>query len=852
MQISLPGTALRASWGRLWLLAITLAAFLLRTWDLDRLPPGLFFDETFNAVDAQQVLAGVTPFFFTGNNGREPLFIYLQAAALSGLGSSAYVLRLVAAAAGVLTIPVTALLAWRLLNWSGSSQLAGQRQSALLAAASLSVLYWHVSLSRLGFRVILLPLLSTLAFYFLARAWQQNRRTDFVWAGFWLGAAQYTYIAARLLPLVVGGFILVELLRASRAHSFSPRLPGLGWLALCATLVAAPLLWTFSQQPDLLAARTGDVSIFAPPSPALPGTPGERLTGNLVGMVGAFFVGGDLNLRHNLPGRPINDPLLALLFVAGLATCLARIRQPAHHLVLLWFVVMLTPSIFSVESPHWLRMAGALPPLVFLYAAGAQALTAWLARWLAPARLLALLLAGLLAGSGSVTAYSYFSQWAQLPALAGSFDADQYEAAAAVRTLLATEPARPLLLTRRLFRSPQMRFLNPDLPAAAPLLAGPAAPQQVTAGTRYLVELGADPSQPLFLLTRGAAGTLAVAQLAPYTTPGNSLVDAVLNRTLPSSPLPGPTNRQPTHLYSGELPAMQLPVDRVEYPLEARFANGIELLGYSLPLDAISCTQRTLPLTLFLRQPTSGSTDETVLFAHLMLPEGQLQDNELPGDGYPSSFWRPGETVDDRRSFALPQPLTSGKAYFEAGFFQQLPDGSLQRVQRVDSRGNPAGDQLVFGPLAVCEGPPPASLDDLVPLRARFEERIELAGLQVAPLSESASALQITLGWRALDRSPSDYTAFVHLLDANGTLVSQLDSPPGGASNPTTLWVPGEQLRSTFALPLPAGLDRAALQKGYQLRVGLYEPVGGRQLALLVEPESPATFLLLPLGEFLP
>jgi hypothetical protein len=164
-----------------------------------------------------------------------------------------------------------------------------------------------------------------------------------------------------------------------------------------------------------LAARTGDVSIFAPPSPALPGTPGERLTGNLGGMVGAFFVGGDLNLRHNLPGRPINDPLLALLFVAGLATCLARIRQPAHHLVLLWFVVMLTPSIFSVESPHWLRMAGALPPLVFLYAAGAQALTAWLARWLALARLLALLLAGLLAGSGSVTAYSYFSQWAQLP-----------------------------------------------------------------------------------------------------------------------------------------------------------------------------------------------------------------------------------------------------------------------------------------------------------------------------------------------------------------------------------------------------------------------------------------------------
>ena len=38
-----------------------------------------------------------------------------------------------------------------------------------------------------------------------------GRRRDFAWAGLWLGLALYTYTAARLLPLVVVGFVLVEL-----------------------------------------------------------------------------------------------------------------------------------------------------------------------------------------------------------------------------------------------------------------------------------------------------------------------------------------------------------------------------------------------------------------------------------------------------------------------------------------------------------------------------------------------------------------------------------------------------------------------------------------------------------------
>jgi hypothetical protein len=106
------------------------------------------------------------------------------------------------------------------------------------------------------------------------------------------------------------------------------------------------------------------------------------------------------------------------------------------------------------------------------------------------------------------------------------------------------------------------------------------------------------------------------------------------------------------------------------------------------------------------------------------------------------------------------------------------------------------------------------------------------------------------LGWRALGRSPTDYTAFVHLIDASGKIVAQQDQPPGGPANPTSLWVPGESVRSSAVIQLPANGDL----KDLKLRMGLYEPVSGNQLSVRLATgktagiEEHGTFLILPAG----
>ena len=87
------------------LLLLLVAAAWLRFWRLDALPPGLFYDEAFNGLDARQLLSGDgLPLYFPANNGREPLYIYLQAISVFLFGPTAYALRLVSALAGAVTV----------------------------------------------------------------------------------------------------------------------------------------------------------------------------------------------------------------------------------------------------------------------------------------------------------------------------------------------------------------------------------------------------------------------------------------------------------------------------------------------------------------------------------------------------------------------------------------------------------------------------------------------------------------------------------------------------------------------------------------------------------------------------
>ncbi len=851
----------------IWLCLLLITAGL-RLWQLDQLPPGLFFDEAFNGVDVRAVLAGETlPLYFPANNGREPLFIYLATLFVHFLGSTPYVLRLCAACIGILTVPICYFAARQMMDTAAAAAPPPIRQRtiywpAFVAAVVLALCFWHLSLSRLAFRVILLPPLSALAIAYFWRAWVTTHRVNYGWAGFWLALTLYTYTAARLLPLVVVLFVLVVAVSdfgQSRANikmwwqRWQARWHGLLIMALSWLIFASPFLYTIYQDPSLLSSRTADISIFTVDQKLMPGTVPERLWLSLRNTALGFYTQGDSNPRHNLPLRPFLDWPLALLFTLGWLRALWQIRSQRMQLLLLWFIVMLTPTIFSTDAPHTLRSAGALPPLVLLIAFGALSLYGALATWTKSNRVGVALIALLLGLSGTFTVRDYFGRWATLPTLGVAFDADLQLAADTVRAQLpAIAQGEPLLISRRLYLSPHMRFAIGEVPRND--LPDDGTPFLVTAPIAFLREESVDPNQLAFLL-RAEDGTVSASWLQSGAVGENAPLLAQLGN-YPHTTLAAALH-QPgwPQLWAGKLPKPGPPLtgNVIRYGLNANFANGMQLLGYHVTENPVGQdpAQTTLLLTTYWQRPpqlTLEETEQLNLFSHLMFNGQQLQDNGQLGSGYPLSIWEPNQRFEDRRVFVIEDQGAAGKAYFETGLYQLQAD-DIHRIEILDGNGNIAADQVTFGATWIGGEPPALALASFSPLRVHFAERIELVGWQWSRPSATSDQLEVTLAWRALDRMSTGYTAFVHLLDTEQQIVAQNDQPPGGIDNPTSRWAPAESAHTVHQLAVAPGTDLDQLV----LRIGLYEPVSGLQLPITatddptLAPEN-ATYLILKLN----
>jgi len=130
-----------------------------------------------------------------------------------------------------------------------------------------------------------------------------------------------------------------------------------------------------------------------------------------------------------------------------------------------------------------------------------------------------------------------------------------------------------------------------------------------------------------------------------------------------------------------------------------------------------------------------------------------------------------------------------------------------------------------------------------VPLRVCLGERIRLLGYTVvvdsAPLGGRAvhpgDSLRLTLHWAATESPEGDYSVFVHLLDPDGTLVTQQDNPPLGETYPTFMWRAGEHLDDPYELTVPPHAQPGP----YVLVAGMYDWRTGERLAAWADCASP-------------
>lgn len=352
-----------------YLLAILAVATFFRLWQLDSIPPGLYPDVALNGNEALDSLkTGEFKVFYPENNGREGLMMWLIAFSFKIFGVSVWSIKIVAALAGILTVLGLYLLVQELFQ-NTKYKIQNTKYLALLASFFLAASFWHTLFSRIGFRAILLPLVSVFAFYFLFKGFNTKKIWPFLVSGVFFGLGFYTYSSYRLIILLLP-LLLVCLLFFKKDRKM---LLVISYWLLVIFLVALPLgLYFLSHPQDFLSRMTG-VSIFSQENPLV------AFGKSLVSHLAMFNFSGDPNWRHNFAGSPMLPWPLGILFLIGVIISIREIflavKNKNHQQLMVpvflvgWFFVMLLPGVLTFEGiPHALRVIGVIP-VVYIFVA---------------------------------------------------------------------------------------------------------------------------------------------------------------------------------------------------------------------------------------------------------------------------------------------------------------------------------------------------------------------------------------------------------------------------------------------------------------------------------------------------
>jgi hypothetical protein len=740
---------------------------------LAELPLGLHYDEAANGILAGEIARGLkAPVFISAYTGKEVLFFYWAALWMRFLGVTRLALRVGAASIGVATVMATVWMVYELLH----KETEG-RWIALGTAGFLAVSFWHLVLSRYGFRAVGQPLLQALTVAALWRGLRTENRKWLMGAGLFCGLTAYTYLAARAFPIPLAG-ALVALLVADRDRR-RKRLTQLAIFVATASLALAPLARYWLTHPGSFMVRAEQVAADS----------WSEVWRGLVACLRMFFVEGDPYIRFNLPQRPLFQPGAAGLLILGVGfgvkrvTCLGRtpgrrfasLTLASYILLLLSIPVMILPSALATDeiTPSNLRAVGLLPFVYVFPALGLFVLKSVLRRgveWLIGSGIggmtgqgfaMGLIVLVLVLGT-PMTAGAYFRDWASSAALYNAADGDMVHVAQYLNEVDSGSTA--LYVASQHYRHPTVAFLATNYDRV----------QWLVDGQTLVFPSNED---ALFVFPRSASKGLAwVASVLPDDT----LVAA------PSGPDQAPD------FYAYRVGEGSHPMP--ERSVKANFSDTVDLLGYSVAA-----------------QPRSGGNIEVAVWWKVIgdaarpdyRPILRLADRwgfvwgESQPFHFPSEQWVPGQLVVDYFVFPVTPGAPPGEYRVRFGFYSP---GEDVRLPVLDESGAYGGTYVEF-PVTLDRAERPPHVEDL-PIDDYLD--VDIGGLILLGTTlegtriRSGERLYLTLFWRADEAPLASRPISLWLGD-----VKLYDGDPVHGTYPFGEWPSGEIVSDRYGLRMP-------------------------------------------------
>ncbi|GAB4516389.1 MAG: hypothetical protein OHK0046_21710 [Anaerolineae bacterium] len=291
-------------------------------------------------------------------------------------------------------------------------------------------------------------------------------------------------------------------------------------------------------------------------------------------------------------------------------------------------------------------------------------------------------------------------------------------------------------------------------------------------------------------------------------------------------------------LIEDTLPRPRYNADAPAIPRVQTFENGLQLLGF----DAIQTDHsHYVYVSLVWYTPTALDTDYTV-FVEVADANGRVAGVDRPMGSLaypdvPTSQWPAGARVREGYLMTLPEGLSGGALDVNVGVYATATGEALplmnteQTLVRLTGLGIRADRVL-----------PP--LTEAQTVDALFEDTLMLCAVSVPRTAQAGEMLPIRMSWEAQQTLYEDVVVFIHLLDAEGEQIVQIDQPDLAPARTTSTLIPGEQLNTTWQLQLPDDLPAG----GYQVVLGAYRLPEVARLGVVDAAGNPLPEALVHLG----
>ncbi len=288
--------------------------------------------------------------------GHSTLYFYTILFSLKVFGISNFALRIPAAIFGVVSV----LLFYRILQNIYHERLKNKNSFIVLTPFIVTVLLatsrWYFNFARFAFEATLLLVLELSSLLFMFEYLKNKKLVFVLLSAVFAGLAFHSYTPGRIF-FVIPLFLLIV---SYRKH--------LLLFLLIFFLTISPLLLYFIGHPDSrledqLYLKSTQYSVAQKISMF-----GENITKTVL----MFSLKGDMNGRHNYPGKPALNGVLSILFIIGLTQTLRHFKTKYNQIFLLYFLVSIFPTVLSnpQDNPNMLRTYTVLPSVFYFIGNG--------------------------------------------------------------------------------------------------------------------------------------------------------------------------------------------------------------------------------------------------------------------------------------------------------------------------------------------------------------------------------------------------------------------------------------------------------------------------------------------------